>query len=212
MLLGGGTAPPPIAPPGVSLVAAGCLFVLLSAVASAQLISGDVEAGRKKAAACGGCHGADGNSANPAVPSLAGQAPLYTYYQLVQFKLEKRKNPAMAPFIAPLTDDDMRDVAMYYASLRPAAGPATPDPEKAAAGEQVAARYFCTSCHRPDLSGQNQVPRLTGLSYDYLVEQLRGYKAQTRADTDYAMTMAAQPLTETDIEALAHFITAAARR
>ncbi|MBI1734463.1 MAG: hypothetical protein HYR51_04745 [Candidatus Rokubacteria bacterium] len=50
------------------------------------------------------------------------------------------------------------------------------------------------------------------LSYEYLVDQLRGYKAQARADTDYAMTMAAQPLTEQDIEALAHFITSAARR
>ena len=118
----------------------------------------------------------------------------------------------MAPLVAPLSDDDMRDIATYYASLPPAAGPATPDPAKAAAGEEIAARYFCTSCHRPDLSGQNQVPRLSALSYDYLVEQLRGYKAQTRADTDYAMTMAAQPLTDADIEALAHFITAAARR
>jgi cytochrome c553 len=178
----------------------------------AQTITGDAEAGRQKATACGGCHGADGNSTNPAIPSLAGQPPLYTYYQLIQFKLEKRRNPAMAPFIAPLDDDAMRDIALYYAAQRPAPGPAAPDPAKAAAGAHVAARHFCTSCHRPDLSGQNQVPRLSALSYPYLVEQLRGYKAQTRADTDYAMTMAAQPLTEEDIELLAHFITAAARR
>ena len=178
----------------------------------AQTISGDREAGRQKAAPCVACHGADGNSTNPVIPSLAGQTPLYTYYQLIQFKLEKRKNAAMAPLIAPMSDDDMRDLATYYASERPAPGPATPDSEKAGTGAQVAMRYFCTSCHRPDLSGQNQVPRLSALSYQYLVEQLRGYKAQTRADTDYAMTMAAQPLTEADIEALAHYITAAARQ
>ena len=187
-------------------------MIVCAALGAAQMITGDAEAGRRKAATCGACHGHDGNSSNPAVPSLAGQAPLYTYFQLIQFKLEKRKNEAMAPFVAALSDDDMRDVAVYYAGLRPAPGPATPDPAKAATGEQVAARYFCTSCHRPDLSGQNQVPRLTALSYEYLVAQMRGYKAQTRADTDYAMTMAAQPLTEAEIEALAHFITAAARR
>lgn len=211
MDIGGGATPPPI-PPHVRFTLAACLLILFAGLAGAQMITGDAEAGRRKAQACGACHGADGNSGDAAIPSLAGQAPLYTYFQLVQFKLEKRTNPPMAPFIAPLSDDDMRDIATYYATLRPAAGPAAPDPAKAAAGEQVAARYFCTSCHRPDLSGQNQVPRLSALSYEYLVAQMRGYKAQTRADTDYAMTMAAQPLTEEDIEVLAHFITAAARR
>ncbi len=64
---------------------------------------------------------------------------------------------------------------------------------------------------REHLSGQNQIPRLTGLPRDYLVTQLRGYKAQTRADTDLSMTMSAQPLTDDDIENLAHFIASVSR-
>jgi len=178
--------------------------------AAGQTVTGDVAAGRGKAEACAACHGPGGNSTRPDVPSLAGQAPLYTYYQLIQFREGRRRDPQMAPFAAALSDGDMQDLAVYFAAEPPAPPPAAVDPARAAAGQRVAAAHFCESCHVAGFVGQKQVPRLTGLSYEYLVRQLRGYKAQTRADIDLTMTMAAQPLTEQDIENLAHYILAVA--
>jgi cytochrome c553 len=118
----------------------------------------------------------------------------------------------MAPFVAKLSDQDMQDLAMYYAGQRPAPAAGPSDPAKAVVGERLATELHCNACHRPDLSGQNQVPRITGLTYDYALTQLRGYKAQTRADTDLAMTMAAQTLTEPVMDALAHYLASLPRR
>jgi cytochrome c553 len=168
--------------------------------------TGDVAAGHRKAESCAACHGPNGNSANPDVPSLAGQTPLYTYYQLIQFREGRRVDPQMSPLAAILSDTDMQDVAAYFATQTPSPPPAPGDVTTVAAGQQVSAANFCESCHVPGFRGQQHVPRLTGLSYEYLVKELRGYKAQTRADADGSMTMAAQPLSEADIESVAHYI------
>ncbi|MGH7319409.1 MAG: c-type cytochrome, partial [Candidatus Rokuibacteriota bacterium] len=66
--------------------------------------------------------------------------------------------------------------------------------------------HHCTSCHGPGLMGQNQVPRLAGQDFDYLLKRLRGYKAKTASDLDGMMTMIAQALTDQDIENLVHFM------
>jgi cytochrome c553 len=160
----------------------------------------------KKAQTCAPCHGADGNSTNPLAPSLAGQPPLYTYYQLILFKIGRRQDPQMAPFVSMMTDGDMRAFADHFAARPPKAFGGNVDPAKADAGAKVAAAHHCGSCHTPTLGGQNQVPRLTGLSYEYLVKHLTAFKAQKRAETDVHMTMAAQALTADDIEKLAHFL------
>lgn len=112
----------------------------------------------------------------------------------------------MSPFAANLSDADMADLAAYYATQRPEPRPAATDPAKVAVGRRLADHYHCTSCHRPGLIGQQQVPRLAGQDFTYLLKLLRGFKAQTASDLDGTMTMAAQPLTEADIENLAHFI------
>lgn len=166
----------------------------------------DVEAGRRKAEACVPCHGASGNSTNPAIPSLAGQPPLYTYYQLLLFRQQQRSDPQMAPFVANLNDADMQDIAVYYAAQPPTVPPDTSDPVQTEAGQQLVKAYYCDSCHAPGLVGQQHIPRLAGQQYEYLVKQLRAFKAQTRADMDGSMTMAAQPLSAEDIETLAHYM------
>jgi cytochrome c553 len=117
----------------------------------------------------------------------------------------------MSPIAAALSDDDKRDLAAYFSAETPAAAPgAAIDPARAAAGQRLSAAHSCEGCHAAGFVGQQQVPRLTGLSYDYLVRQMRAYKTQTRADLDLAMIMAAQPLSERDIEDLAHYILAVA--
>jgi cytochrome c553 len=166
----------------------------------------DLEAGRRKAEVCTPCHGPDGNSTNPAIPSLAGQPPLYTYYQLLQFREGQRVDPQMSPFAMGLSDADMQDIAAYYAAQTPVAPRSTGDPAKLEAGQRLVQVHHCDSCHAPGLVGQQHIPRLAGQHYEYLLKQLRAYKAQTRTDLDGSMTMAAQPLSAEDIEILAYFI------
>jgi cytochrome c553 len=182
------------------------LGLLSSGLTPASATAADLESGRQKAAACVACHGPNGNSTRPDVPPLAGQQPLYLELQLVQFREGRRTDPQMSPFAAGLSDADIQDLAAYFAAQAPAASGRASDPRKAAAGRQVAEQHHCASCHAPGLVGQQHIPRLVGQHPEYLIGQLRGFKAQTRADIDGTMTTAAQPLSDEDIENLAHYI------
>ena len=167
----------------------------------------DVEAGRKKAAPCAACHGADGNATIPGTPSLAGQPVYFTHWQLIKFRDGRRKDPQMSPFAQNLTDADMADLAAYYEAQQPRSRPpASTDPTKVAAGKQLADLHHCSSCHRPGFTGQQQAARLAGQDSDYLLKLLRGFKAKTASDLDGTMTVAAQPLTDEDIQNLVQFL------
>ena len=74
------------------------------------------------------------------------------------------------------------------------------------AGRRLAETYHCNDCHGRDFGGREYAPRLRGLSRDYVVAQMRGFRARTRGDLDGAMTQAAQPVAEADIEPLADYI------
>ncbi|MGL6557148.1 c-type cytochrome [Aeromonas dhakensis] len=78
----------------------------------------DVEAGKAKAAVCAACHGAEGRALVPNYPHLAGQNAAYLVKQLKAFKDGSRKEPLMVPFMAPLSEADMENLAAYYASLK----------------------------------------------------------------------------------------------
>ncbi|MBL0522804.1 c-type cytochrome [Aeromonas enteropelogenes] len=78
----------------------------------------DIEAGKAKAAVCAACHGVAGKASVPVYPHLAGQQEAYLLKQLKAFKDGSRKEPLMVPFMAPLTDADMENLAAYYASLK----------------------------------------------------------------------------------------------
>jgi cytochrome c553 len=178
----------------------------LTAAGVAPTGAADLEAGRRKAEPCAACHGQDGNATIAGMPSLAGQPTFFTHWQLIKFRDGRRKDPQMSPFAANLSDVDMADLAAYYAAQPPKSRPNVVDSTKVAVGQRLADTHHCTSCHRPGLVGHEQVPRLGGQDLAYLLKLLRGFKAQTASDLDGTMTMAAQPLTEADIENLAHFI------
>lgn len=78
--------------------------------------AGDAAAGKQKAAICAACHGADGNSTVPIWPKLAGQHEAYLAKQIRAFKSGERKDPTMQPMMTILKDEDIDDVAAYYAS------------------------------------------------------------------------------------------------
>lgn len=98
-----------------------CLWVLILLavlVFSPVQAAGDLVAGKKKARACQVCHGKGGVSTNPTYPVLAGQHAQYIVKQLKAFRSGTRKDPIMNGMAAPLSDQDMEDVAAYFESHR----------------------------------------------------------------------------------------------
>ena len=79
---------------------------------------GDPEAGRAKAVVCAACHGVDGNSVNPIWPKLAGQHEAYLAKQIRAFKSGERTDPTMAPMINLIKEEDIDDIAAFYASQK----------------------------------------------------------------------------------------------
>ena len=176
------------------------------AAGAAPAAPADLEAGRAKSKPCAACHGPDGNETIPGTPSLAGQPTMFTHWQLIKYRDGRRKDPQMSPFAEKLGDDDMADLAAFYAAQRPKQRPATLDAQKVEDGKKAAVYYQCTSCHRTNLAGHEQIPRLAGQDLDYLRKLLRGFKEKTASDLDGTMTMAAVPLTQDDIENIAQFL------
>ena len=125
---------------------------------------------------------------------------------LIKYKDGRRKDPQMTPFVQSLSDADMADLAAYYQAQTSRRRLAATDPAKVVEGQRLADAHHCTSCHRPDLTGQQRAARLAGQDFDYLLRLLRGFKAKTASDLDGTMTTATQPLTDTEIVSLVHFI------
>lgn len=179
----------------------------LAALSAGPSEAADPEAGRKKAEPCAACHGAEGHSTNPMVPSLAGQPAFYIHWQLNLYRDKRREDPQMAPFAANLSTSDMADLAAYYAALTPRARPAVPaSAEITSAGRRLAQLHHCSSCHAPVLPSPRYVPFITGLPYEYLLKQLRGFKDRTRGELETIMSAATQPLSDEDIEILARYL------
>jgi cytochrome c553 len=162
--------------------------------------------GEKKAAVCVACHGEAGNSTNPQWPSLAQQPAQFISTSLFMFREGNRKNDLMTPMAKSLSNADMNDLAAYFAAQKAAAPKHQSKPENAAAGPGLAKKFNCSQCHGAQLMGQQHIPRLAGQQYDYLLSNLREFKAQKRADIDGNMTSAAQALTPQDIEVLADYL------
>ena len=179
---------------------------MLLALSGARGEAADVEAGRRKSVPCAACHGADGHATIPGTPSLAGQPTFFTHWQLIKYRDGRRQDPQMSPFAQNLSDEDMGDLAAFYAAQPPRARGSEVDPAKVAAGRPLADRHHCTSCHTPTLIGQQQVPLLAGQDLAYLQKLLRGFRDGTASDLDGTMTMAAKPLTPEEVENLAHFL------
>ena len=93
------------------------ILVIVTVVSSSLVQAADIDAGKAKAATCAACHGGAGISPAPVYPNLAGQKEMYLYQQLAAFKSGTRDNAMMASMVAGLSDDDMKNIAAYYASL-----------------------------------------------------------------------------------------------
>ena len=188
------------------LLSFGMLFA--SAIAMTSLAqAADVAAGKAKAEICAGCHGDNGISQTENIPSLAGQLDQYIQWQLVFFRAGARKNEQMQPIVEQLSNEDIRNLGAYFASLTPPKGPKDDDPDLSAKGKQAAAGRRCASCHTDTYVGTKAVARLAGQREEYLVKALHDYKSGVRSGGAQAvMADVAYPLSEEEITALAHYL------
>jgi cytochrome c553 len=193
---------------------------LLPCIAAAQApAKPDVAKGQQIAnTVCAACHAADGNSPAAANPKIAGQFPEYLRKQLQNFKAPagkkaERDNPVMAGMVANLSDDDMRNLAAYYASQRLKPEGAK-DKDLAARGQKVyrggnlaTGVAACAGCHGPTGAGiPGQYPRISGQFAAYLESQLLAFKTGARAnDANGMMRGVASRMSEAEIKAVAEY-------
>jgi cytochrome c553 len=167
----------------------------------------DVAAGKEKAELCVGCHGDNGVSEMESLPSLAGQLDQFIQWQLVYFRAGARKNEDMRPIVEQINNEDIRNLGAYFASLPPPKAAEDKNPDLSKKGAQAAAGRRCGSCHLDNYAGSKAAARLAGQREDYLVKALRDYKSGDRSGGGQAaMAEIAHPLSEEEIEALAHYL------
>jgi cytochrome c553 len=195
---------------GLTLAAAASMAM---ATAAAPAAKADLAKGQAIATAvCGACHTADGSRGAVANPILQGQHPEYLAKQLSEFKAGKRENAIMKGFASTLSDEDMKNVAAFYASKQAKPGFAK-DKALVALGEKIyrggiADRHVpaCAGCHSPTGGGiPIQNPRLAGQHAEYTAAQLTAFRDGIRKN-NLQMTGVAAKLNDREIKALADYI------
>lgn len=169
--------------------------------------------------ACAPCHGAEGEGTSDAYfPRLAGKPAGYLYNQLIAFRDGRRKYPPMNYLLEFQTDDYLKRIAEYFASLRPAFPrpvPPVDSKEILARGETIVKNGDpqhgippCSACHGPMLGGMEPgIPGLLGLRAAYISGQLGGWRYGTRtAFAPDCMQIVASLLTEDDVKAVAAYL------
>ena len=221
-----------------ALLSLGLFVAAQGAFAAGTAVAGDAKAGAAKAAVCGACHGVDGNSVAANFPKLAGQGERYILKQLHDIKAwDTETNPAkkantgravleMTGILTNLNDQDMADVAAYFASQNTQLSGSKKMEVQVNSGLKVDALELgtktfragnlavgipaCTGCHGPDGKGNAAAgfPRLSGQHPDYIEKQLTNFRAGNRVNDGDTMTMRtiADKLSDAEIKALANFI------
>ena len=156
--------------------------------------------------ACLACHGEKGQSETSEVPSIGGEPEFYLTIQLFMFREKLRAVEIMNDVTKGLSDDDLRKLVSTIAKLPPPQPPADPaDPARVQRAQALIAENRCNFCHTGNFAGENNVPRLAGQREDYLAKTLREYKANTRRGYDASMADVLYPITEAQIDDLAHY-------
>jgi cytochrome c553 len=189
--------------------------ILMAVTSLTAYAQGDAAAGAGKVAVCAACHGADGNSDLGSNPKLAGQGERYTLKQLRDIKSGAREVALMTGLLDNRTDQDLMDIAAFYADQEITLQGA--DPDLVAMGQQIYRAGIsdlgvaaCSACHSPTGSGVAQAgfPALGGQHAEYIESQLKAFRSGARDnDGDSApMRIVSERLTDREIEALASYI------
>jgi len=203
----------------VSATVATFMVAIFVGAAAPALAAGDPAAGEAQAAACGACHGADGASGiDPTYPNLAGQNEKYLVHQLQAIRDGDRSIPLMAGQLNGKSDEDLADLAAFYAAKPAKVSQTQGDDETLAVGEQIYRGGIiaknvaaCTSCHSPSGDGNAAAgyPDISGQPTGYTIAQLTAYREGERTtdeNVDGMMRGVAKGLTDKEIAAVADYI------
>jgi cytochrome c553 len=196
------------------------VVLILGTFSAIQAVAaGDAQAGKLLIAACSACHGQDGATGlDPTYPNLAGQNEKYLIRQLLMIQDGTRQVALMAGQLIGKTEQNIADMAAYYARLPGKKAQAEGDDEAIAnatmifrAGVARKGVAACSACHSPNGLGNDQAgfPRLSGQPTGYTIAQLTAYRESTRkTDDDFSGMMrdVAEGLTDTEIAQLADYI------
>ena len=161
---------------------------------------------------CVACHATDGSRGSPANPILASQHPEYLVKQLQEFKSGKRNSPVMKGFASTLSNDDMKNVAAFYAATS-----AKPGFAKNKDGVKLGEKIYrggiaeksvaaCAGCHSPNGAGiPAQYPRVGGQHADYTEAQLVAFRSGARGNSE-PMRVIASRMSDVEIKAVADYL------
>src|SRR6266481_6408740 len=160
----------------------------------------DIEA---KAQTCTVCHGQNGMPTDSkTIPIIWGQQQSYLVKQLHDYRSGDRDSPIMSPIAKQLAQEDLRKIAAYFAAKSwPAQSAAAAAPPPPMGISQ------CQPCHQPNFEGGPPAPRLAGLSYEYLLAEMRSFAADVRTNNE-DMPKFMQALTDSQIDAMARYLSA----
>jgi cytochrome c553 len=160
----------------------------------------------EKTQLCARCHGADGKPVDKTIPTIWGQQAGYIYIELRDFKRGDRKSDIMQPIASLMQRDDMQAIAEYF-SKKP-----WPDLGQPRASKEIADRASntnrsvgCTGCHFDHFQGGGTVPRLAGLSREYLTKTMAGFRTRARGNNP-GMSDLMLATSPDDLAALAEYL------
>lgn len=189
------------------------IFILLSPFAN--YAQEPKQSAHNKATICTACHGQKGISPQPIWPHIAGQNEAYFIKQIKDIqKGKERIAPTMAPIVASLNDQDINDLAKYYAKM-PVAEGSSPEKFLKRGEELYRGGDFdkhitaCIACHGPKGNGNSQAgfPVLSGQNAQYTITQLQAFKEGKRSnDLNKIMRDISSRMSQEDMEAVAHYI------
>lgn len=195
------------------------LYLGLTGIAMAA--TGNAEAGQQKSAVCAACHGPDGNSPLDMYPKIAGQHESYLFKQLKDYKLaaetggeQGRADPIMQGQVMMLSEQDMADLAAFFAAQEMSPGSAPEDviaegQKLFIGGDEARGIAACAACHGPRGDGMAlaNFPDISGQSAAYTKQQLERFRSGERLnDLNGMMRDVAAKLTDKDIEILSQYI------
>jgi cytochrome c553 len=153
------------------------------AIAFGIAVPASAQSIEEKAQTCAGCHGEDGKPVDKTIPAIWGQQLGYMYIQLLDFKRGDRKNDIMQPIASSMEREDMLAIAEYF-SKKP-----WPDLGQPRAPKEIADRALranssvgCTGCHLDQFQGDGTVPRLAGMSREYLTKTIDDFRSRARGN------------------------------
>ena len=179
------------------------LLAALLRVCTTPLLAQSIE---EKAQLCAGCHGADGKPADKTIPGIWGQQAGYIYIELRDFKRGDRKSDIMQPIASSMQRDEMQAFAEYFSQkLWPDLGQPRAPKEVVEKASSANRSVGCTACHLDHFQGDGTIPRLAGLSREYLTKTMTDFRSRARGNNP-GMSDLMLAITPDDIAALGEYL------